>query len=442
MSKTVLLLCAITGCALIVITPPFQVPDEGAHFFRAYQTSTLNLKLERRDGIVGAELPQSLMDTFLLFYPLVANPSPKVSASLYAQALSLDDASGHGFCSVILAYPPVGYIAQAIGISAGRAFSAPPIVSFYLARILNLALFLFLIGCALRWMPDMKWGMALLALMPMTLYEAASVSADAYTIGISFLMIAFLLRCAVREEILSRGEIGFLFIGAALLALAKPSYSPVVLLALMIPEKRFGTRGRKYWILGGVLTAVLALGMVGASMLHGFTMGLPGSDSEAQLRFILAHPLSFMATLFRSIFRAYLFGSVIGRFGWMEQPLPLWIVAPYGILLIAVSYDRRKALVLSKRQCWFIGGLFALLVVIIFTGQYLAYTPVGRETINGLQGRYFIPFAPLFLLLFNSRRIAFSIDEHAVVRRLIIGFVVVAHIVSAAMIIHWYYPIG
>jgi uncharacterized membrane protein len=439
MNKIALLLCAITGFALVVLTPPFQVPDEGAHFFRAYQTSTLNLHLEKRNGRTGADLPHSLMDTFQLFYPLVANPSHKVSYSLYANALSMKPDSSPGFCSVILAYPPVPYIAQAIGIAAGRAMSTPPIVFFYFARILNLALFLFLIFCAMRWMPDMKWGLALLALMPMTLYEAASLSADAYTIGISFLFIAFLLHCAAESQILSRGKIAFMLLGTALVALAKPSYSPIFLLALIIPERAFGTRKRKLWTLGGMLAVALALGVLSVDMMRGLTMGLPGSDSAAQFKFILDHPLHFIATLFRSVFRAYLFGSVIGRLGWMEQPLPLWIVIPYGLLLVAASFDGRRTLILSKHQRWFITGLFALLVAILFTGQYLAYTPVGQKAINGLQGRYFIPIAPLLLLLFQSGRKSFSLDEHAIARRLIIGFVILAHVTSAVLITRWYY---
>jgi uncharacterized membrane protein len=223
--------------------------------------------------------------------------------------------------------------------------------------------------------------------------------------------------------------------------LAKPGYSPLILLSLIIPANRFGTKRRKYLIIGGMLTIAIIIGISCVFTMRDFTMGLPGSDSAAQARFILAHPFSFLATLFRSIFRAYIFGSTIGRFGWMELPLPLWIVIPYGLLLIAVSFNKRRALALDRRQKAIIGSLFAFLVILIFTSQYLAYTPVAQKTINGLQGRYFIPFAPLFLLLFNSRRISFSIDEHTLARRWIIGFVVLAHITSAAVLIRWYYPV-
>jgi uncharacterized membrane protein len=424
---------------MIVITPPFQVPDEGAHFFRAYQTSTGNLKLENRGGLIGAELPRSLLETRKLFDNIPLHSSHKVSKDLYGQALALNS-SDPVFCWTILPYPPAAYTAQSIGILIGRAVFASPIVWLYLARFLNLALFLLMISYAIRWMPEMKWGLALLALMPMTLYEAASASADAYTIGISFLMIAFLLRCAAAERNLSIGDIGFMLAGAALLALAKPGYSPIILLAFLIPAKRFGTRMRKVFVIGFMLIIALAIGIICIVAMRDYVWAPPGVDSAAQLRFILAHPFDYIAMAFRCIFRASQFGSFIGWFGWLELRLPLWIIIPYGLLLIAVPFDRRRNL-LNNKQRLFIGGLFALLVSAIFAIQYLSYTPVGKRSIDSVQGRYFIPFALLPLLLFNSRHFSFSIDQNDFVRRLIIGFIVLAHITSAIILVRRYYPV-
>jgi uncharacterized membrane protein len=436
-SKIVLILGAITGFALVVITPPFQVPDEGAHLFRAFQTSTLNLKLENRNGRIGAELPHSLLATRMLFDDFALNPSRKVDLSLYSRAMALDDGES-AFCSTILPYPPVAYVAQAIGLAIGRTVSPAPIVGFYLARIMNLALFLIMIMCALRWMPVMRWGLALLALMPMTLYEAASVSADAYTIGISFLMIAFLLRCIAGDGVLSIREISFLLAGTAFLAFAKPGYSPLVFIAFLIPRQRFGTGARKFFVISGMLILALAIGIFSVYTMRGLVLGPPGVDSSGQLRFILAHPAGYLATLFRCIFRASQFGSFVGWFGWLELRLPLWIIIPYGLLLLIVPFDKCR-FVVNNRQRLLIAGLFALLAALIFTIQYLSYTPVGKRSIDSVQGRYFIPFAPLFLLLLSSRRISFSLDEHAFARRLLIGFIIFAHVTSAALLIQRYY---
>jgi uncharacterized membrane protein len=436
-SKIVLLLGAITGFIFVLITPPFQVPDEGAHFFRAYQTATLQLKLENRDGRIGADLPRSLLSTRMLFDGFALHPDQKVDRSLYARALDLNY-SENAFCSTILPYPPVAYVAQAAGIAIGKTVSPAPIVGFYFARIMNLALFLFLILCAIRLMPSMKWGMALLALMPMTLYEASSVSADAYTIGISFLMIAFLLNLATGEGTLSAREIGFMLAGTVLLALAKPGYSPLALLAFLVPRERFETGSRKFLVTGGMSIIVLMIGIFSIRTMPGLVLGPPGVDSAAQLRFILAHPFVYLAVLFRCIFRASQFGSFIGWFGWLELRLPLWIIVPYGLLLISAAFEKRPIFV-NRKKYLYIAGLFVLLAAVIFTIQYLSYTPVGKRSIDSVQGRYFIPFAPLALLIFNSRSIPYPIDGNVLARRLLIGFIIFAHAISAAMLIQRYY---
>jgi len=41
----------------------------------------------------------------------------------------------------------------------------------------------------------------------------------------------------------------------------------------------------------------------------------------------------------------------------------------------------------------------------IFAVEYIAWTSVGQNTIEGVQGRYFIPVASLFFLLFYNKKI-------------------------------------
>lgn len=47
---------------MVVLTPPFQVPDEQEHFHRAYQLSELRMLGIVRDGAAGGMLPSSLIE--------------------------------------------------------------------------------------------------------------------------------------------------------------------------------------------------------------------------------------------------------------------------------------------------------------------------------------------------------------------------------------------
>ena len=60
------LVCFLLGLLgvvpLVILTPPFQVPDENQHFYRAYQLSELRMGGTVRDGAAGAILPSSLIE--------------------------------------------------------------------------------------------------------------------------------------------------------------------------------------------------------------------------------------------------------------------------------------------------------------------------------------------------------------------------------------------
>jgi uncharacterized membrane protein len=51
-------------------------------------------------------------------------------------------------------------------------------------------------------------------------------------------------------------------------------------------------------------------------------------------------------------------------------------------------------------------GIFLLSAGFIFTALYLYWTPAGNPLVLGVQGRYFLPTAPLLLLLLANRKIA------------------------------------
>ena len=114
---------------------------------------------------------------------------------------------------------------------------------FYLGPTGTLIGYLLLVAAAVWRMPVQKWTLVLVALMPMSIFLAASLSADAVSIGLSLLAIAMILRLALGQELVSRRSLSWLAVVLLLLALAKPGYVLISLLVFLIPKERFSRPG-------------------------------------------------------------------------------------------------------------------------------------------------------------------------------------------------------
>ena len=87
-------------------------------------------------------------------------------------------------------YPPVPYIPSAIGIRIGRLFGASAFMLVLLARLAELAAFVAIVALAVRRLPTRGWVLAVVALMPVAIFQASTVSADAITNALALLVIA------------------------------------------------------------------------------------------------------------------------------------------------------------------------------------------------------------------------------------------------------------
>ena len=74
----------------------------------------------------------------------------------------------------------------------------------------------------------------------------------------------------------------------------------------------------------------------------------------------------------------------------------------------------------AGQKCW-IALVCAACAGIILAGMLLTWTPYGNISIEGVQGRYFIPFMPALMLLVRNKRLVW---EHSPERGLMYaGFI-------------------
>lgn len=392
----------IFGVLLAVSMPPFQAADEGAHFFKAYQVSEWNL----RSKLVPPSLYQ-VRDRFdhLPFFP---DRKTSVREILTARHLPLNPQEKGS--APVLSYSPFPYLPSAAGILVGRSLDMPPLYLLYIGRICALLAYMGLVALAIRWMPVQKWLLALFALMPMSMAQAAAVTADTVTLAMAYLFLAYVLRLSQENGTLRIRQWLSLAALLALISLTKPVYCVFALLFLLIPPARAGSP-RRYWI--GFLALLVLSGMTAKGWIEInqklLTYEVLGSEGNRQLSLILDHPTAFLRILGTTVVRYgtdYL-EQLIGRLGWLDTALPGNFRFFYGILLLGVAiFSWTRPLALS----WF-ARLSALATVaggalLIAVSLFLTWTPIGSLAIEGIQGRYFLPLLPpLLLMLYPTRNL-------------------------------------
>jgi uncharacterized membrane protein len=186
----------ICGMLFMIIIPPMQIADESSHFYRAYQVSTGGLISKITPAGVGGVLPSGIVEftesankNAISFHP-TQRFYPRAQYPELAHLQTNSPGRPVRFVNTAL-YGPTNYIIPAVAIRVADITTHKVIVAFYLGRLAN---FVFLAVClfiAIRLIPRGKWLLAAIGVLPMTLYEAASLSADVYILGIMALFVAY-----------------------------------------------------------------------------------------------------------------------------------------------------------------------------------------------------------------------------------------------------------
>ena len=389
---------------LVLLTPPFQVPDEQEHFYRAFQFSELSFRGEARGDAAGAVLPASLpelaerfLGTRVIYDGGPVRVSP-LSDTLPALAIPLDpsrrefvDFSGAAF------YAPLPYLPQIAAIVIGRASGLGPLGLLYAARLANGVAALLLVAAALWILPVGNMALLVMGLTPMVLFEFASASPDAAVIATAFLFTAIATRARFRGR-WHGWEVLTACIAGAVYCSLKPVYAPLLLIGLP-GALRFGLA--RHVIAVHAIIIVVVLGVTAAWLHYGLPSLLvtrEGTSVSRQLTEILAHPVTFVITMLRTVEvygRSWVLNA-IGLLGWLTIPLPrLMYVLPMASVALSLLSRPPAAPRISVAEAMWHMALFGASAVLILTALYLHFTVVGAGVIEGVQGRYFCPLSAL-----------------------------------------------
>ncbi|MEV0249953.1 DUF2142 domain-containing protein [Nocardia sp. NPDC050712] len=415
-------LVTIFGAAFAVSTPPFWGHDEITQFGRAYQVAHggfLPERIEDTRGIsYGGEVPTSiteLMGFALTDYttnpqepdPMVADPADYDRL----KSAEISAAEKPVWFTNTAAYSPVPYIPAALGIRVAEALGLEVGGMILATRLAGLAVYLALVGFALWALRRhrVQWLVFAVALLPIAVFQAGTVTADTMTNALAIMVSALLVKALFRGDRLGRTETAALLAATVLLPLSKPTYVLLAMLVVLVPAERFafGSAEPKRWqrlvpwVFAGVGAVCFALWTkIAGPTTEGMGLMRPEHQWKSvrpgdQLSGILGDPLAFVDVFGDSIvYRDQRwFIQFFGELGFAYIDVPaLSIVAC--LLAFAVALGISDRMTASTRwRTWVAALTVAASVAMIYVTLYMSFTPVGYYIVDGVQGRYFVPLA-------------------------------------------------
>lgn len=398
------------GTIMALLNPPFDgVPDEHAHYWKSWAIAMGNIRCRP-----GDKIPQSAYDLPVLDFPVrvvVPGVGRRIVFHETLDKLFAPDAEGLvGGVKALCNTNPVGYLPQVSGLLAGRLLHLNALGSFFLARIFNLAVSVFLIYLAIRIVPFGKIVFLLIGLLPMTLQQFASITYDPLHIAFCFLFTAYVLRLSNERDVpLRPREMALLFAVGLLAFNVKYGYIGLGLLVFMLPPGKFKSK-RHYWSFClGYLAAHVAL----FSMVYRFFQkdffppgagggGLPGVDMSGQFSHVVNSPVQFIFVFVNTLYgnMNFYLESFLFKPGWLTHSLePMWYFFVLAGMVLLVR-NEREAVPLTTPQRNILLLVFSINLLVVFFSLYLGWTKVGQGIIQGVQGRYLLGFFPLLLLYF------------------------------------------
>ena len=416
LAKATLFAVVIFGILSIVIMVPGSIPDEVRHIATAYRYSNVLLLkpyaaeeggLLARAGDVPLDLYARYTTPYLGAYQEIAADWDWFYSS---QQQALITTEGDNVPSLFISYLPA-----AIGMALARLMHLGKWPMIYLGRLCNLAAFAAMVYWAVKLTPVKKHLFCLLGLIPACVQAAGSYSYDAPTLGLTFLVLAGCLRLIFTTPAIRWREWLLCCAAAFLLFPCKLIYSSVFLLLILVPREKAGGMPKKLLFLASVIIS----GLVGflcsnfeQVLVYLHSLGTPSRANDItavevySLGIIFTRPLDVLQMMIRSIrdnFTFYWEGAFIARLTRFDLRLAWGLVLLIAYLLAGMQ-DEQDTLVLSGRQRLTCLAAFLLTATAAFLIM-IDYTPLGSQSILGVQGRYFTPVLPLLLLALGNAQL-------------------------------------
>lgn len=413
----------IMGIVFIMMLPAYQVPDEVVHAGTAYRVSNSLMGIKNTDDQNNLIMREDDANYPKLDTGVTREDREMVWNQLFEKAENTRTVKVK-FHSIKTA--PIQYLVPAIGISIGRFLKVNGATVFFLGRLFNLLFFVSAITFAIKILPVGKNVMFMVALLPITIQQGMSLSYDVFLIVCAFIYIAEVFYCSENQfNIKTWGGKGHALLLicslVCLMVIKQHAYTPMALLLLMLLVAHSRIDPQKLTkLVGGII--IVGLFMICCIVIWCHFRPLPepinilwfNNKPSYTIQFIINHPGNSISVFANTLINKTVFYYMSGigsHLGWLDVSTNLITTFAFLPLLLAapnMENDEIKTRITGKQKALYLLislGCFGFTVAGMWTG----WTPLGSITVEGVQGRYFLPFLPLLLMAFTTSKI--KIDQ-------------------------------
>lgn len=447
---------------LFVISMPGEAEiswDESIHYWRAVGVShALDGRANYAEGWlywhsgIGYTLPNSIASL---------RGGQMNIQSLYNMGLEVSADT-----SILSDWSMLVYLPSAIGLAIGRILGLPYVFAFHMGAAMNMLVYTTALYYAMKRLSSGKMILAAIGGIPVSMFLASVYSYDSWVVAFSILGTAYFIGCMQDGKVSGR-DMAVMLISFSLAFVPKEIYFPLFLLFLLLPKGMFETEKRYiqfcitvlalfctfgvgmviglpyviaaffiFWLgiyslyrllammsvrtrILVVIGAVVVVGIFGIIIVYkilpqmlgrGDLRGGDTVNSAAQARFIMENPVEYTIILLRFLKNQYLAFQVevqglFNTFGYIGKS-SFAVISFVGLWIVAFT-DKKNADIWKRYNITRIVVIIIsfITVCLVATGLYVAFTPVGLDTVQGCQIRYAMPIVFPFFAFIGFNRI-------------------------------------
>lgn len=415
--KSFLVISVIIGILMVFANPFFHPIDESTHFFRSFAISEGQLiDVTNENGQIGAILPENYE-----FGSQLNLKSVVVEQHIFGESFSKDNKFiSNPYMSSVL---PTNHLVAAIGIFIANLFHAPIFVVVWMSRLSVLLVYIMLCYWAIKNAPRFKSLFFIVALLPMSMWLAASCSQDPIINAAALLFTSLCLKYKFGddEKISKIDMIAILLCGISIASVKYLVYSPLLLLFFVIPKEKFQNKHRTTMIVLAIMVMVGCLaGQFALLDKFPFEEDRNGDvDVARQIKYILGN----IGTTVRN-FAQYAVTNLLIHLKSFRYETATQLFSElscvFGIAVAPIlCKDKFSWKESEKKQEKVMTVMMVVIVVIVallaITALYLGYTPVGKYAVDGLQTRYFIPVLIPIMYLLSKLKVENNIEKYELI---------------------------